>query len=298
MDKINKITTDGNNNIVLQDITGNDITININDTKAIEKLIADHSDKINVILDLLKQSKEPALQQFAEQIYNIQQINNSNFNAHGATIDIRQAQNVTISKIEENRVTKYVKYVLLFFILPAAFLVLLYWYFALSKPFSTTVSIKEAKAIAAIPFKEGTLTIQYGDKTETQVITGEVIFKQIPANLKNTQAKMVFKAKGYNTIDTSIVLCDNIVLPIHRDNSLGVIFGTVKDENNIPVSDVQITVLDIAVKTDNAGKFLLNIPLERQQEEQRLTAYKKGFQIWEYTFPVLKDIETKIILKK
>jgi len=272
MEKINKITTDGNNNIVLQDITGNDITINVNDTKSIEKLIAGNSDKINEILDLLKQSQEPTLKRFAEIISKIQ--------------------------VVENRTSRYVKYVLLFFALPAAFVFLLYWYFVLSKPFGMTVSVKETHTIPSLPFTEGIITLQYADKTENQTTSGEVIFKQIPANLKNKEAKIVFKAKGYNTIDSNIVLNDLIVLPIHRDNSLELIFGIVKDENNIPVSDVQITVLDISEKTNDAGEFSIHIPFEKQQAEQRLTAYKKGFQRWEYTFPVIKNVETKIILKK
>ncbi len=298
MDKINKITTDGNNNVILQDVNGGNISININDTKAIENLIIKHSDQLNVIIGLLKESKEPALQQFAEQIYNIQQISNASFNAKGAKIDIHQAQNVNISKIEENRVTKYVKYVLLFFVLPSVFLILLYWYFVLSKPFTATIDIKESKAITTMPFKEGSITLQYGDKTETQTTTGEVIFKQIPASLKDKDAKLVFTAKGYYTIDTSILLSEYIVLPIQRDNTLGLIFGNVKDENNQPVADVLISVLDITTKTDNYGKFKVNIPPEKQKEEQRLTAYKKGYKNWDFTGTPSQTIEWKIILEK
>ena len=298
MQKTNTITTDGNHNIIIQDVTGQTLKINVNNSKAIEKLVAENADRLIEILTILNQSKEPALQQLAEKIYNIQQISDASFNAKGATIDIGQAQNVTFNNVEENRVTKYVKYVLLFFVLPAVFLVLLYWYFVLSKPFSATVTVKESDGIATMPFKEGTITMQYGDKTEQQTTGGEVIFKQIPANLKGKEAKLVFNATGYYTLDTSVLLSDNIILPIHRDNSLGVIYGTVKNENNQPISDVLITVLDISVKTDITGKFLINIPLEKQSEEQRLNAFKEGYQYWEYTFPVIKNVEIKIILKR
>jgi len=272
MEKINQITTDGNLNIIIQDVNGSTINLNLNDTQAIEKLIAQNADKLNEIQAILKQSQEPDLQRFADMISKI--------------------------KVVENRTSRYVKYVLLFFALPAVFAFLLYWYFVLSKPFSMTVTLKETYTIPSLPFKEGTLILQFGDKTDTLHTTGEALFKQIPANLKGEQAKLRFYAKGYTTIDTTLQLSESMDLPIMRDNSLGILFGTVKDENNQPLAGVLITVLDISVKTDDAGKFRLEIPFEKQGEEQRLTAFKQGYQTWDYTFPVIKDVETKIILKK
>ena len=98
-------------------------------------------------------------------------------------------------------------------------------------------------------------------------------------------------------MDTSVVLNESTILSICRDNSLGSITGIVKDDDNIPLPGVSINVRDISVVTDSGGRFVIRIPCEKQLPEQRLTAYRKGYQLWEYTFPVIPGEEAKIILK-
>lgn len=52
---------------------------------------------------------------------------------------------------------------------------------------------------------------------------------------------MRFEAEGFVPIDTTFPLTDNrIFLPITRDNSLGRIFGTVKDEQGNPLPGADI----------------------------------------------------------
>ena len=74
--------------------------------------------------------------------------------------------------------------------------------------------------------------------------------------------------------------------------------GFVKDEDNLPIPAVKISVKDAAVLTDSTGHFAIELPLEKQQSEQRLTAYKEGYQLWDYTQPVLAGIAWTIILQK
>ncbi len=271
MDKINKVTTDGNNNITLQDVSGHDITINMNDTAAIENLIKEHSGQLADIKALLANRPEPALQELEKKLTIV---------------------------VTENRSSKYVKYVLLFFALPAAFMFLMYWYFVLSKPFSMTVTPIETVMIPNMPFELGTVSLQYGDKTEEQTLETETIFKQIPANLKGETAHLSFQANGFVSIDTSIVLGESFQLPIRRDNSLGIMSGMVKDEDNQPLSGVRVSVKDISTITDEMGRFRLKIPFELQAEEQRISIFKEGFQLWERISPVIKDEESSVILRK
>ena len=271
MDKINKITTDGNNNVTLQDVSGQNITINMNDTTAIENLIKEHSGQLTEIKTLLANRQEPALQELEKKLTIV---------------------------VTENRTSKYVKYVLLFFALPAAFMFLMYWYFVLSKPFTMTITPIETVVIPNMPFESGILRLQYGDKTEELEISKEVIFKQIPANLKGKTAQLHFSADGYIPVDTLIELSESFQLPIIHDNSLCEIFGMVKDEENKPLKAVTISVKGIKIQTDELGFFRLKIPYEKQAEEQRLTAYKDGYELWDRTFPVIKDVETKIILRE
>lgn len=61
--KINKIDVDGNGNITLQDVTGNNITVNYNDTAEFSKLLAVANEQIiNTVKEMLaefQKTKEP-----------------------------------------------------------------------------------------------------------------------------------------------------------------------------------------------------------------------------------------------
>lgn len=164
-------------------------------------------------------------------------------------------------------------------------------------PFNMTVFVNEAHKIPGMPFSDGSVILQIRDKIEKRPITSDATFKQLPNELKGKIGRIVFEAKGYLKIDTSVVLNESAILSIGRDNSLGSIIGIVKDDNNIPLPGVSINVRDISVVTDSGGRFVIRIPYEKQLPEQRLTAYRKGYQLWEYTFPVIPGEEAKIILK-
>ena len=45
------------------------------------------------------------------------------------------------------------------------------------------------------------------------------------------------------------------------------IFGTVKDEDNRPLADATVQVLDMKTVSDGMGNFQLPIPAEKQKEE-------------------------------
>ena len=76
------------------------------------------------------------------------------------------------------------------------------------------------------------------------------------------------------------------------------IFGTVKDEDNRPLADATVQVLDMKTVSDGMGNFQLPIPAEKQKEEQRVTVYKDGYQLWDFTGTVSDKVPWKIILRK
>jgi len=166
------------------------------------------------------------------------------------------------------------------------------------QPTNLTVKIAEKQIIAGLPPLKGMLTLFYGDKTEVVEIKDEVEFKQIPSKYKGSKLKLQFVANGYLPIDTIVNTGEVIELKVIRDNSLGLIFGTVRDENLLPIKDVQINVKDLQTITDDNGRFRIEIPLLKQAEEQRLTALKKGYQFWDFTGTPSLTEEWKIILKK
>jgi hypothetical protein len=203
-----------------------------------------------------------------------------------------------IIKPEHIDPAKIIKYAVYFFLLPLLVLggaAMTFYYF---QPAEMTVKVKETESVPGLPFRHGLVSLTYGDKTETVEIENEVIFKQIPSKYKHNKLKLLFKSYGFNSIDTFVSSNELIELNIHRDNSLGLIYGVVKDEDNIPIKDVIISVKDISIKTDENGKFRVDIPFLKQAEEQRLTAFKKGYQPWDFTGAPSETQEWKIVLKK
>jgi len=197
----------------------------------------------------------------------------------------------------EDLKNRYFKYIILFFILPGVFLYLLYFVLVLSKPFNLTVYVQEEHPIPGLTFKSGNVTLFYEDKVEVQPIISSAIFRQIPPNLKGQKAKVLFESPGFQTIDTSFLLSDNILLPIRRDSTLAHIFGTIKDENDKSIQGAEITILDISTFSDSLGRFSLRIPLEKQRKEQRIRIYKKNYGEEDRTYPINNKEEYKFILK-
>ena len=76
------------------------------------------------------------------------------------------------------------------------------------------------------------------------------------------------------------------------------VFGMVKDEDNNPLSGVTVSVADITGTTDAMGNFRIEIPLEKQNEEQRVCAFKGGYKLWDFTGPVSDKVPWKIILRR
>ena len=194
---------------------------------------------------------------------------------------------------------KLKKYLLFFFALPLLLLVLGYLSLEHFIPLNLTVKIQEVRKIPSLPFQKGSLTLYYSDKSEHQMVEGEsALFKDIASKYRGEKGRLVFLSKGYETIDTIIILGNVLRLPIKRDDSLAKISGVVTDENGEPLKEVYITVQDLETETDDLGRFSISIPLELQREEQQLIANKDGFQVWEFTGPPSQVQDWMIVLKK
>lgn len=169
--------------------------------------------------------------------------------------------------------------------------------FGPDQPLSLTVLLDQEATNPYLPFEGGKVTLIYGDKTEGKAIQEEAVFKGIPANFKKEPVIVRFEAQGYMPMDTTFALTGNrIILPIKRDDSLGRIYGTVKDGQGGPVEGVKISVQDLAAYTGSSGEFELSIPLDRQRKSQRIQAQKAGYRIWDYESPIIRHEEISIVL--
>ena len=117
-------------------------------------------------------------------------------------------------------------------------------------PVTSTVRLTDTSK-SSLPFYGADITLEYADKSETRHVdrlSDEVVFKEIHTKYLGENARLKIESKGYVTVDTVLSLEKNVTLGISRDSSLAMIFGTVKDEDNRPLADATVQVLDM--KTD------------------------------------------------
>jgi len=229
------------------------------------------------------------------------------FDTYSSTEDLLVKLNRQLDKLENEGVIKpnplpdsrnILKYLVYYFIIPLMVLggaVTSFLYFT---PANMTVKIREMNPVPGLPFKTGSVSITYGDKTETFPITDEITFRQIPSKFKHKPVKLIFISPGFVTIDTIVDLKEHTDLHIKRDNSLGLVFGWVRDENGKPLNDVNISLKSLTSQTDVNGNFRIEIPSEQQSDTIRLTAYKEGYKTWYCTGAPSRTTEWRIMLQK
>lgn len=152
-----------------------------------------------------------------------------------------------------------------------------------------------------LKFNGAEISLEYSDACHTasyDSIVEENIFKEIHRRHMGKDARITVSAEGYNPVDTIMKMEKKMNIGLRRDSSKGVVFGTVKDEDNRPLKDATVSVAGISAKTDGTGQFRISIPLEMQKEEQRVSAYLEGYELWDFTGPMSDKVPWKIILRK
>lgn len=168
----------------------------------------------------------------------------------------------------------------------AACLALLLW--RLLTPIQMKVNITEDKAycIPNMPFEGGTLECEYASNALQRIPIGPeirtVFLNDIPYRLKGNPVHVVFKADGYETIDTLVKAQPALTLCIRRNNDLGLVFGRVSEfVSGQPIEGASVSLLDLTTTTDALGQFRIEIPFEKQDEVQRVSITKEGYQTWD-----------------
>lgn len=197
-------------------------------------------------------------------------------------------------------VKRSARFVLLFICTPVIVTALAFLAFFFFTPFNSTVAVEQGDA-SLLPFKGADVTLQYSDYTHTLKLSSlpqEVIFKEIHSRYKGKDCRITVISNGYCTIDTIVPLEKKLSFKIYRDDTYSMVYGVVKDENNRPVAGAVASIGNLKAVTDETGNFRIDIPFENQQLEQRVTVYKDGYQLWDFTAPVSNKVPWSIILKK
>ena len=151
----------------------------------------------------------------------------------------------------------------------------------------------------------GALILQIENDKRIEAIDekGSATFKQIPFNLKDQKLPLQIEFEGWQFVNGKTAIEIKLqnkssTVIIERDNSLCCVNGSVRDEEDNFLFDVRVNIDNIFTKTDANGRFLIEIPAEKQKPKKTLIAYKDNYLIWEANVYPATQQEVKIILQK
>lgn len=113
-----------------------------------------------------------------------------------------------------------------------------------------------------------TLNLENEAKTDSIALGKDMaIFTNVPHRFFGKPVKISFSATNYQSVDTTMILKKNILLPIARDVS---VFGNLTfelcDENMTPVTNQLVSIAGIETYSDENGNVKLQIPIEKQAQ--------------------------------
>lgn len=172
-------------------------------------------------------------------------------------------------------------------------------YLRLTEPMTLTVFVSDSTPNPNIPLDKIKVTMAYGSEIKTQIVDKEATFKEIPTRFRNEPINIKCEAEGFLSSQINFILSENsVTLPMKRDSSLGIVFGSVKDESGNPIDSANVCVQDISVLSNASGFYKLVIPFHKQLNTQRVKVFKDGFKIWDFETPVIPNVPVEVVLIK
>ncbi len=161
----------------------------------------------------------------------------------------------------------------------------LLWRFATPLHMKVNVVEDAAYSIPSLPFERGELQCEYaGNALQTIEVSADnktVFLNDIPYKYRNSEVHLVFRADGYEPIDTTVKVGPAVSLNLRRNDDLGVVFGRVTDfQTGDPVEGAVVQLKDLTATTDAFGQFRIEIPFAQQDKTQRVTVVHEGHQVW------------------
>ncbi len=172
----------------------------------------------------------------------------------------------------------------------AAIVLLLLWAWHYNAEFDTQIRLNDiTPANPNLPAPDSLKVMLTLDNEEKLLVLTETdgtgTYKNLPGRFANQEARLTFEAEGYEPVDTVVALQRNgkVCLNIHRDDTYGVLAGTVIDEKGQPVGGATVEVEGLTCTSQEDGSFKLNIPIEKQKPCPHVRISKAGYQTEEYT---------------
>ena len=171
----------------------------------------------------------------------------------------------------------------------AAIVMLLLWAWHYNAEFETQIRLNDTTPTNSLPTPDSLkvmLTLDNEEKLLVLTETGRTgTYKNLPGRFANQEARLTFEAEGYEPVDTVVILQRNgeVNLNIHRDDTYGVLAGTIIDEKGQPVGGATVEVEGLTCTSQEDGSFKLHIPIEKQKLNPHVRISKAGYKTEEYT---------------
>ena len=155
-----------------------------------------------------------------------------------------------------------------------------------NQPFTATIKVYGWEGEQHNPLDgKGTVLLTLGDKIERAAINrqGEAIFKGILPQYNGKQVSIHIadtEGEPYFFPDTLITIQKNNITKVQvllhgLEKLQGMIIDNISGEG---IPDVLVTIADISASTNAQGFFSLEIPIEKQQTEQKIVISKVGYE--------------------
>lgn len=172
----------------------------------------------------------------------------------------------------------------------AAIVLLLMWAWHYNAEFDTQIRLNDiTPANPNLPAPDSLKVMLMLDNEEKLLVLTETdgtsTFKNLPGRFANQEAHLTFEAEGYEPVDTVVALQRNgkVSLNIHRDDTYGVLAGTIIDENGQPIGGATVEAEELTCTSQEDGSFRLRIPMEKQKPCPHVRISKAGCQTEEYS---------------
>jgi hypothetical protein len=177
-------------------------------------------------------------------------------------------------------------------------------YKLVNKPFTATVKVYGWEGEQHNPLNgKGFIALTLGDKTEKAEINrqGEAIFKDILPEYNGKTVSVYItdtENEPYYLTDSLIKIQKNNTTKVQillrgLEKLQGTIFDNISGEG---LPDVSLTLTDINTITDENGNFIIDIPIEKQQQEQKIVISKNGYESKRETISMTGEYST--VLKR
>ena len=167
---------------------------------------------------------------------------------------------------------------------------MLFWAWHYNAEFDTQIRLNDiTPANSFLPTPDSLKFRLFLDNEEKTLILTETdgtgTYKNLPGRFANKEARLTFEAEGYERVDTVVILPRNgdVIINIHRDDTYGVLAGTIMDEQGLPVGGATVEVEGLICTSQEDGSFRLDIPIEKQKPCPHVRISKAGYQTEEFT---------------